>query len=385
VAQASSATLEALELLERLERTGAKEEDTLERVKLIQALIAVHTTQPSALQQLELLLQSPQPEVRLRALNAYSALQGARGEFESARSALEQSLTLARAGEALDVVAQTLSNLGTLTQQLGAFEASERHWREALELWRRLEHVGGEVMVLGNLAAMHLEYGAYGFAWNSATEALELARREGLVLPQLLALRTLVTLELRFHRTRAALELLTQHQSLAKESSNDRLHRVGEVIQVVINALKLPYESARDATQAIRQLERENLGVYAQVLTAWLALGTRHNASKKALIERLGRIKHPHYHLIWLIAQGQLALRTRRYIGLTKRLENALQSYPSEWRALGYAVLEKLYRRLGQPREDRITRAAQLAAQFRQGQLEGLPQTQRRALESKKL
>jgi DNA-binding SARP family transcriptional activator/tetratricopeptide (TPR) repeat protein len=380
---ASTATDEALKVVTRLQRAGAGVSNWFERAALTQALIAVHTQQPDALEQLEQLLPSSQLEVRVRALNAYSALKGIRGEFKMAQAALEQSLTLARAGEALDVVAQTLSNLGTLTQQLGDLQRSESHWREALELWRCLEHPAGEVMILGNLATMHLERGAYGFAWSSAEEALELAERAGLVLPQLLALRTLATLELRFDRPGIALEYLTRHQQLAVQTQNQRLHRVGEVMQKIVHAFETPDEPALSVIDDLTNLEREGLGNYAQVMRAWLCLGVREDSTQQKLIEQLESIDNAHYQLIRTIAQGIFAVRHGGDQTLIEPLETALQAYPSEWRALGYSVLSQLFECAGEVK--RSTRAMVTARAFRAEQLEGLPESRRHALERSKL
>ncbi len=377
---------QAFELIERWGRTYAAPPELpelLERAQLINALIALHTRQPDAEAQLRALIGSTQIELRIRVLNTLAAVLGGRNEYAQALTYLEQSLTWARAHAALNVVAQTLSNLGTLAQQLGDFQRSETYFREAIELWRRLENTYGEVMIIGNLATMHLERGAYGFAWNSAVEAFELAERAGLVVAQLLALRTLATLELRFGRPEAALECLMRHQQLALQGQNQRLHRVGEVMEHVVHALKTPDQPALKIIDVLMDLEREGLGGYAQVMRAWLCLGVREDSSQHTLIERLAPINNAHYQLIRIIAQGIFALRHGGNSNLIETLDQALQTFPSEWRALGYSVLSQLLEHTG--KTERSARAMETARIFRAEQLEGLPESQRQALAQMKL
>jgi predicted ATPase len=118
------------------------------------------------------------------ALQAAGYVQGGlvlfrQGEYDRARSRLEQALALARASHLATVEANVLRNLGNVATRRGDYDRARSCFEQALALHRAAGDIRGEGLVLNNLGIVVMEQGDYAGGLAHCEQSLDRCREVG--------------------------------------------------------------------------------------------------------------------------------------------------------------------------------------------------------------
>src|SRR5579884_874780 len=134
---------------------------------------------------------SAAPEMRAKALNGLGNLARRQGDFEPARKALEESLTLCRASGDEAGLAQTLNNLALLADAQGDHAQARAYNEESLEILRALDDRWSIAGALNNLGRRAQELGDLDAACDCFQECHQIYQELGDVEYAALALHNL--------------------------------------------------------------------------------------------------------------------------------------------------------------------------------------------------
>jgi tetratricopeptide (TPR) repeat protein len=119
------------------------------------------------------------PGFRAKALNAAGYLALSRGDHQTARSLLEESLTIRRQLGEQTGIAISLSNLGAAANQQGDHAAAGSYLEESLAIRRRLGDRVDIAVSLNDLAGTAVQQGDYARARSLLEESLAIRRQLG--------------------------------------------------------------------------------------------------------------------------------------------------------------------------------------------------------------
>ena len=116
---------------------------------------------------------------RARVLNALGTILHEIGELRSARSYLDESLSIFREIDDRNGIATVLNDLGWVTLHEGDSSAARTLLHEALTLNRELENARGSAVALHSLGWIEMQYGNYGSSRAFLEESLKYRRTAG--------------------------------------------------------------------------------------------------------------------------------------------------------------------------------------------------------------
>jgi tetratricopeptide (TPR) repeat protein len=119
------------------------------------------------------------PLITGKALNNLGALAFAHSDFAAARALFEESLALQREAGNKAGISSSLNNLGLVAQNLGAYTAARALYEQSLALDREMGDKWGSAITLGNLGAIAYLQGNYTTAQELHEENLVLRRAMG--------------------------------------------------------------------------------------------------------------------------------------------------------------------------------------------------------------
>jgi predicted ATPase/DNA-binding SARP family transcriptional activator len=164
------------------------------------------------------------PLLRSQALNSAGLLAAEQGEFESARTAFDQALELARELGDQSQIAAALANLGNLAFFEGNSEEARRLYRESLETALALGDLRRQAVACENLGLLELDGDRPGEAVQLLQEAVASARSSGDEHQVASSLRALAAARLEMRELECADDHLGESLELAQ--------RIGDLIIV---------------------------------------------------------------------------------------------------------------------------------------------------------
>jgi len=164
------------------------------------------------------------PLLRSQALNSAGLLAAEQGEFESARTAFDHALELARELGDQSQIAAALANLGNLAFFEGNSEEARRLYRESLETALALGDLRRQAVACENLGLLELDGDRPGEAVQLLQEAVASARSSGDEHQVASSLRALAAARLEMHELEGADDHLAESLELAQ--------RIGDLIIV---------------------------------------------------------------------------------------------------------------------------------------------------------
>jgi tetratricopeptide (TPR) repeat protein len=196
--------------------------------------------------------------VLAKALNAAGSMSAYLGDFDHARTLLEQSLAQRRAIGDKQGTAASLNNLGTVSMQQGDYTRAGQLYEEGLALRRELGGVGPIAMSLLNLGNLALRHGNYKEAVPFYTESLEIFRGLGDGQHIAMALGNLGLAALYQDDYEGAEPLLEESLTVSREMGNTRQ------VALMLNSLTCVALSRKECVQA-RAMSQKSLMMYREL------------------------------------------------------------------------------------------------------------------------
>lgn len=119
------------------------------------------------------------PEVRVRGLNGATALAWSQGDYEVARSFMDEALPLARQKGDKRLLAQILHNMGNILIPQGKYREARSFYEESLALRHELGDIHNVIATLNNLGVVAHNMGDFELARSLYQNSLELLVKGG--------------------------------------------------------------------------------------------------------------------------------------------------------------------------------------------------------------